>query len=398
MAIDPRTLIVTSALASLLFAAMLTLELRRERRSRWIALWSGALSASAVANLAYALVGVLPLNTTLRVGYLFATAAFAMMLTALRLFDGAVPRARAIGAIALALAAIHGAMLLAHAPERGLIIYTSISFGAWLVLCAFAAGGAPRRERTGARLVMASAFGMWAAVFFVRAAVAATGGSSLLLGADVTQIGFLLVQFSALLVTSLDFLVMSKQRSDAAILRLASTDDLTGLLNRRRFMEVAAAESVRVERDGAPLSALMIDIDHFKYVNDAHGHRAGDFVLRVFGQILAEGLRTYDVACRFGGEEFAVLLPGADLDGAIANAERLRARVEATRIEFEGASLGVCVSIGVAESAPAFDDVEKLLARADAALYQAKSNGRNCVVAAPSVVVAAAGEDSAGKG
>jgi two-component system cell cycle response regulator len=126
----------------------------------------------------------------------------------------------------------------------------------------------------------------------------------------------------------------------------------------------------------------MIDLDHFKRVNDSHGHLCGDRVLKDFGRLLDEGIRKYDVGCRYGGEEFAVILPDTSLDKAVSLCERFRERVVDFEFNYEDLSLSITTSVGVAARKPGADiNGEQLVALADKALYQAKSQGRNRVVA-----------------
>lgn len=158
----------------------------------------------------------------------------------------------------------------------------------------------------------------------------------------------------------------------------ATTDDLTGLDNRRRFIARVQEETVRLQRNRAGRAAvLMCDLDHFKRVNDTWGHAAGDRVLTHFAQLLRHELRKVDSAGRVGGEEFAILLPGAGAEDALAFAERLRRRVEQTAATFEGERIPITVSIGIAELDVALDAGDKALKHADQALYRAKSAGRN---------------------
>ena len=164
--------------------------------------------------------------------------------------------------------------------------------------------------------------------------------------------------------------------------RLATTDTLTGLANRARFMSRAAQELARTARYGGPLSVLMLDIDHFKVVNDTHGHQAGDHVLESLGRLLREALRDIDLAGRVGGEEFAVLLPQTNLVHAVEAAERLRLKVAAMEVPLEhGLPLRITISIGVASHAGDGINLDTLLSQADTALYDAKHAGRDRVCA-----------------
>jgi diguanylate cyclase (GGDEF)-like protein len=162
---------------------------------------------------------------------------------------------------------------------------------------------------------------------------------------------------------------------------LAITDPLTGLFNRRRFDDVLKREFAVTKRYATPLSCLMVDVDHFKRINDLYGHDAGDRVLcNVAGRLIAT-LREVDVASRFGGEEFAVLLPQTPKAGAVIVAERIAALVRRDTFEFEDGSASVTISLGVAESQDVTGSApEGLVKAADSALYLAKSRGRDQVV------------------
>lgn len=160
---------------------------------------------------------------------------------------------------------------------------------------------------------------------------------------------------------------------------LAHTDALTGLYNRRAYDQHLAREWRRVQRNGAPLSVLLVDADHFKAVNDQHGHAMGDQVLQVLASVLQEGARDIDVAARVGGEEFAVLLADTDATSAAGVAERIRSQIAQAEAMPVAA---VTVSIGVA-TLQAQEQPDSLQHRADQALYMAKSQGRNRVVSAP---------------
>jgi diguanylate cyclase (GGDEF)-like protein len=164
-----------------------------------------------------------------------------------------------------------------------------------------------------------------------------------------------------------------------AELALASRrDPLTGLPNRRAFAEDLAREVARASRSGAPLAVVTLDVDRFKAVNDLHGHAAGDAVLRAVAARAAATIRAGDVLARLGGEEFGVLLPGAELARAAEAAERMRAALAASPVEAAGRALAVTASFGCAALAPG-EAAEALLARADARLYEAKRAGRNRV-------------------
>ncbi len=160
----------------------------------------------------------------------------------------------------------------------------------------------------------------------------------------------------------------------------AIRDDLTGVYNRRHFVEVADNELERARRLGAPLSLVMLDLDHFKSVNDQHGHATGDAALKAVGAMLSATTRVDDLACRLGGEEFAVLLSGVPHEPALERAEKWRALLAATAIPAAGAALRLTASFGVATLQRRDGSIDELMKVADTRLYRAKSLGRNRVV------------------
>ncbi|WP_432696012.1 diguanylate cyclase [Marinobacterium sp. YM272] len=166
----------------------------------------------------------------------------------------------------------------------------------------------------------------------------------------------------------------------AELERLSYEDPLTGLKNRRFFNELIARESARARRQGYPLSMLICDIDHFKQFNDTHGHEAGDEVLRQLALRMKQTFRQTDLACRYGGEEFVVTMPGAGQEDALMRAEELRRDIAATALRYAGKSLPrITISVGVASWPGSVASVDELFNRADKALYRAKSKGRDRV-------------------
>lgn len=166
------------------------------------------------------------------------------------------------------------------------------------------------------------------------------------------------------------------------ILELANTDALTGKLNRRAFMERTDQEIQRSFREEAPLSLILTDIDDFKKINDRHGHQVGDLVLQRFTEQLSKSLRPYDFVGRYGGEEFVVCLPGADISQAGSAAERMRRRVEEMKITLPDSSQSIQItgSFGVASlSVGSKETMDLIIGRADENMYRAKREGKNRV-------------------
>lgn len=184
--------------------------------------------------------------------------------------------------------------------------------------------------------------------------------------------------------------VSERKRVESELRRMATTDPLTGLNNRRRFLELAEVEMARLRRYGRPVLVLMLDIDRFKAINDSHGHATGDRALVRLAEVCRSELRDTDHIGRLGGEEFAIILPETPLASACEVAERLRHRlaladVPLNDLPLDPADLGqgcirMTVSIGVAMSGEDDACIERALGRADRALYEAKAAGRNRVV------------------
>ena len=167
------------------------------------------------------------------------------------------------------------------------------------------------------------------------------------------------------------------------LLVLATRDPLTGLLNRRAICDLLERELERGRREGRFLGLAIIDLDHFKQINDIYGHQAGDAVLRMAGQKLSNALRPYDLVGRYGGEEFLVVVPGNDEVNLLKICERLRESLAGSPVEYEGKSIAFTASIGATITSPHSGtnaEAEVLVRMADRALYQAKAQGRNQVV------------------
>jgi diguanylate cyclase len=159
--------------------------------------------------------------------------------------------------------------------------------------------------------------------------------------------------------------------------RMASTDELTGLANRRAFMDMAAAPFEYCRRNGLPVSAVVLDLDHFKQINDTRGHAAGDLAIQHAGHLIQATLRKSDLCCRWGGEEFVALLPDTALEEAYGVAEKLRTTIASNPVPVPGGDVAITASLGVADG---HHRLEALIDRADAALFRAKREGRNRVV------------------
>jgi two-component system, cell cycle response regulator len=168
------------------------------------------------------------------------------------------------------------------------------------------------------------------------------------------------------------------QNYQQSMFRAANIDALTQVYNKKYFMDALSKEFSFSKRNSQPLSLLMMDIDFFKKVNDTYGHQAGDLVLKTVGQLLLKSLRMENIACRYGGEEFAIILRHARPDQALLVAERLRTAIAAEKIEYENKLIPITISVGIATlEKNNFDTIDDLIKKADEHLYQAKEEGRN---------------------
>lgn len=193
-------------------------------------------------------------------------------------------------------------------------------------------------------------------------------------------------------------LALSNVKLRVSLRQQSIIDPLTQLYNRRYLDEVLKRELARSSRSGAPLSVLVLDLDHFKRINDTYGHEGGDAILRKVATALRENIRSGDVACRMGGEEMVVLLPECDTDNAVKRADALRLVIAAGDVLHNGQRIGATASIGVASYPDHGYNVQTLIHAADLALYEAKHEGRNCVRVASTSMQAALPEqqDTAG--
>ena len=241
------------------------------------------------------------------------------------------------------------------------------------------------RHRTVGRgqALVAASFALVIAVFVYRALLVLgdTGAVGPMTQAHPVQTLSFMTSMVTAVVMSLGFVIMAKERADDRNRRLAMSDALTGLRNRRALLEALDQQLALARRGGLPLALLAIDVDHFKQVNDRFGHLTGDRLLRQVAQLLESRLRAQDLAGRFGGEEFLVVLPNTGMDGAVSLAQALCEAVAAAPLQTDsGQPLPITVSIGVHGFDAAKDlNVDHLIHAADQALYRAKAAGRNRV-------------------
>lgn len=268
-------------------------------------------------------------------------------------------------------------------------IVNSIVFGIVFIACArelLIPTEAPLRI---AYWLTGISFGALSVLVFARAAIlwqSSTESYGLFQNIPINPLTFLgicLLQFS----TMFGFVLMLAYRLVGELAKLASQDPLTGAFNRRRLEEEALRVQARSIRTGKPMAVMMIDVDHFKTVNDRFGHQVGDEVLKHVAKIIETTIRADDYFGRYGGEEFCILLPSTAKDEAYAMGERLRQIYADTSYLFDGQHIHSTISIGIADSADVGTEFKTLVQAADKALYEAKQAGRNLVMQHASVAM-----------
>lgn len=283
--------------------------------------------------------------------------------------------------VLLPVSALALAIVLAAGNAGAPVAYLTALVAAVVALFAAAMAWILLRPRRRASLLQ-RIIGVNDAVFAASVALWAVSclSSDVPLGQRAVQESAYLAGYLLMIVNGFGFLLLCKEKDDAEMARLATTDSLTGLPNRHAFLERAEIARQAALRQRQPLALAMMDIDHFKQINDRFGHATGDEALMVFARTARETLRGHETVGRLGGEEFAMVLPGTELAGALAAAERLRKAVRGATVITSGTPYVMTVSIGVV----VLDPNETLgmgLARADHALYAAKSGGRDRVEA-----------------
>jgi diguanylate cyclase (GGDEF)-like protein len=379
--IDLRTLLILVAVADVMVAAILWIGAGRRMKlggAMWIAsLFARALAISIIAigieprGGAFAIAGaLLALSMTLQASALLAHDA--------RRLPGWVHTAVMAG-VAVTFSLLSG-------DPVNIVLFGGLVFGTLLVvLAAIASQVHPAVSgRAGGRGILLAAFSLGAFAFYSRgvAVMFAADPLAAFVGPSAFQSAMFIASAAAAIVSTFGFMLLHRERAEGEALRLATMDPLTGAYNRRTFHEIAERELSRARRAGQPLSIILVDVDHFRPINEKYGNRAGDEVLRQIADLARVALRKEDMLVRYGGEELLVMLPDVPGPGAVVVAGRIRKSVEAEALEVAGQELAVTVSVGVSarlDEGP--ESIEGLLARAEEALAIAKQRGRNRVVA-----------------
>jgi diguanylate cyclase (GGDEF)-like protein len=384
MLLDVRTAVLLAMLIAGLLAAFLALSAGGvplpERRH--LSKWSRSLALQAVGWALYGLRGQVPDFLSIVVANVLLTVAFVYSLRALRAFAER-PEGHWLDAAAVTLVAVVATAFLYIHPQLSVrVIVISAVFGVLSAASARMALLAAPAPRPRSHLAVAAVFALLAVIMGLRVLREATGMAPLGDALEPTPFQALLFAVGALApaLATLGFVLMVNERLRSELTRHATLDPLTLTYNRRTLAEIATRALAQARREGRGFGVLLLDVDHFKRINDTLGHAAGDEALQQLVGILRAGMREEDTLGRMGGEEFIVLLPRVDAQQAQAAAERLRAAVEAARPLLAGSPWPMTVSIGVAARS-GDEDFDTLLRRADTAMYAAKHAGRNRVAA-----------------
>jgi diguanylate cyclase (GGDEF)-like protein len=373
-AIDIQTMLVVMPVSAMLMASILWFAYAgrfRDGLARWTtSLWTQALAWLLLATHD----ALLPDIAAKVMASSLLVAAAALQLAAIAEFRRQRV-ARQLLWIAPVAALLPAVLTLEATASQG--IAGDVLYGACNFLIVLAVLREPPHDARRARRLLALCYALATVALVVKAALAAEVG-----WVNIDNGPFYFGPYALIIAGSFAFLLMHKERADEESSRLATTDPLTGVFNRRTFIELAEQELARAHRAGTPLTIMMLDLDHFKQVNDTCGHLVGDEVLVSFTRLIRDCIRRGDLVVRYGGEEFCVLLPSTTLAAATALAERIRTTCAAEPLTER--AFKVTVSIGLtARPSTGVTRLNDLLARADEALYRAKDGGRNQVVALP---------------
>jgi diguanylate cyclase (GGDEF)-like protein len=382
MMLDIRTIVVMLIVSAALMSLALFCGLRASKAAGF-AKWNAGLGLFALGWLLIAARNVLPATVGIALADALLLAGLCFQLAALMEFDGrAAPRLLLVlpgpllFALLLPLLEHYAALTLVASSATAAALIALAWFAAWL-----SSAGA-------VRWVMAAVFAAGAGGLMLRALdiwLRPVATPDIFAGNLLHVLAFMLL-FAITVTSSLAFLEMQRRRVEQKLRHLATFDPLTELFNRGAFMGLAERELARARRGRHACAILMMDLDHFKRVNDDFGHQAGDRALQAFGAVVRRCIRTEDLAGRYGGEEFCVLLPGAGADQARMVAERIRAALAERPLA--GLPRTITLSIGVTLcEAHAPSSLDAAITRADEALYRAKRAGRDRVEYAPAASV-----------
>jgi len=383
MAFEVNTLFLLTIDVEAILGLLLLLVWVQNTRVTAVAWWACAHLMRSASVMLYGLYGAVPDLISIDLSNVILFSAFGVTWNGARVFNGraALPGSLITGAV-LWLVASQWSGFEAGAEARGQLSATIIAAYIWLTAYEFWRG---RSEPLVSRWPAIVLFATHGAMFLLRTPLNALlhdkDSDQMLANAWLSVLS--LEAFLMTIATAFILLAMSKERTELRHKTAAMTDPLTGLLNRRAFLQDAEALlHQQISRD-RPIGVLLIDLDHFKSINDRFGHAAGDKVLQIFAKTAQASLRQNDLVGRLGGEEFTVVLADASIDNAYLVADRLRNAFAVAAAVIDGQALHATASIGVSVIVDPSQDLARLMTLADQALYLAKARGRNRVEVAP---------------
>jgi diguanylate cyclase (GGDEF)-like protein len=383
MAFEVNTLFLLTIDVEAILGLLLLLVWVQNTRVTAVAWWACAHLMRSASVILYGLYGAVPDLISIDLSNVILFSAFGVTWNGARVFNGraALPGSLITGAV-LWLFASQWSGFEAGAEARGQLSAMIIAAYIWLTAYEFWRG---RSEPLVSRWPAIVLFATHGAMFLLRTPLNALlhdkDSDQMLANAWLSVLS--LEAFLMTIATAFILLAMSKERTELRHKTAAMTDPLTGLLNRRAFLQDAEALlHQQISRD-RPIGVLLIDLDHFKSINDRFGHAAGDKVLQIFAKTAQASLRQNDLVGRLGGEEFTVVLADASIDNAYLVADRLRNAFAVAAAVIDGQALHATASIGVSVIVDPSQDLARLMTLADQALYLAKARGRNRVEVAP---------------
>ena len=383
MAFEINTLFLLTIDVEAILGLLLLLVWVQNTRVTAVAWWAVAHLMTAGSVMLYGLYGSVPDLVSIDLSNVMLFSSYGITWNGARVFNGrrALPGSLVAGAVLWLFAAQWPGFEIG-VEMRGQLSSMIIAAYTWLTAFEFWRG---RREPLVSRWPAIALFFTHGAMFLLRTPINALlhdrETDHLLASAWISVLS--LEAFLMTIATAFILLAMSKERTELRHKTAAMTDPLTGLLNRRAFLQDAEALLRRqIERD-RPIGVLLIDLDHFKSINDRFGHATGDKVLQIFARIAQANLRQHDLVGRLGGEEFTVVLADASIDNAYLVADRLRNAFAVAAAAVDDQALHATASIGVSVIVDPVQDLAQLITLADQALYLAKARGRNRVEVAP---------------